>query len=150
MVRPCPSPVGRAQQLFPKRSNNFLVLGSSASLIGSELSTLVGLGLYTGLGRAFVSTFLGAWKTFSPKFGANLGSSGIMLWQEGKRIVLTLARGRLGVVRPKQLRFGCYGRRVAALGAQVERPREEVRYRISGAPSRCFEPSCCDTQPRFR
>ena len=72
-VRPCPSPVGRAQ-LFPKRSNNFLVLGSSASLIGSELSTLVGSGLYTGLGRAFVNTFLGAWKAFSPKFAPNLGS----------------------------------------------------------------------------
>src|SRR5215217_8463273 len=40
-VRPCPSPVGRAQ-LFPKRSNNFLVLGSSASLIGSELQGLSG------------------------------------------------------------------------------------------------------------
>jgi hypothetical protein len=35
VVRSCPSPVGRAQ-IFPKRSNNFLVLGVPASLIGSE------------------------------------------------------------------------------------------------------------------
>src|SRR5918993_6100662 len=87
---------GGAGTAFSKRSNNFLVLGSSASLIGSELSTLVGSGLYTVLGRAFVSTFGGAWKTFSPRFAPNLGSSGIMLsGQEGKQVVLTLARPRL-------------------------------------------------------
>ena len=42
-MRSCPSPVGRAHH-NTKRSNNFLVLGSPASLIGSELSTLVGSG----------------------------------------------------------------------------------------------------------
>ena len=36
MVRSCPSPVGRAHPI-PKRSNNFLVFGAPASLIGSEL-----------------------------------------------------------------------------------------------------------------
>ena len=90
VVRPCPSPVGRAQ-LFPKRSNNFLVLGSSASLIGSELSTLVGSGLYTVLGRAFVSTFGGAWKAFSPKFAPNSGS-----WHHA-----LLAGGQAGSTHPR-------------------------------------------------
>jgi hypothetical protein len=36
--------------------------------------TVRGCGLYTGLGRAFVSTFGGAWKAFTPRFAPNLGS----------------------------------------------------------------------------
>jgi hypothetical protein len=36
VVRSCPSPVGRAH--CPKRSNNFLVFGAPASIIGLELS----------------------------------------------------------------------------------------------------------------
>src|SRR5215211_3643226 len=51
LVRSCPSPVGRAHH-NTKRSNNFLVLGSPASLIGSELSTLVGSGPSLCLARS--------------------------------------------------------------------------------------------------
>jgi len=42
-MRPYLSPVGRAHY-YPKRKYNFLVFGAPASLIGSELSTLVGSG----------------------------------------------------------------------------------------------------------
>ena len=51
MVRAYLSPVGWAR-LFPKRSNNFLVFGAPASIMGSELQGLTGSGLYTVLGRA--------------------------------------------------------------------------------------------------
>src|ERR671921_173423 len=43
VVRSCPPPVGWAE-LFLKRGNNFLLFAAPASLIGSELSSLLGSG----------------------------------------------------------------------------------------------------------
>src|SRR5918994_3282681 len=43
VVRSCPSPVGWAQ-LFLKRGNNIFLFAAPASLIGSELSSLLGSG----------------------------------------------------------------------------------------------------------